>query len=274
LNNVPLSKIGDKGLFTQELETSLIVKETDLAVHSLTDLPTHLPEGLTIGAISEREDPRDAVIFNSKHVTKDLAALPNESIIGTSSLRRVAQLQRRFPHLKFKDVRGNVNTRLKKLDEGQYDALIMAVAGLTRLNFIDRIHNILPPEYSRHAVGQGALGVECRQNDSAIIELLKYAIHHQPTAYACEAERAFLRDLEGGCQVPIGVTTTVVGEELTLSGIVLSIDGKEHVEGTITGKLTEGSNLGTQLAKQVRDKGAGKILQQIFDQQRVPQTTM
>ncbi|MGK7888238.1 MAG: hydroxymethylbilane synthase, partial [Leptolyngbyaceae cyanobacterium] len=160
--DVALSKIGDKGLFTQELEDKITNGEVDFAVHSLKDLPTRLPEGLMLGCVTEREDPADAVVVHEKHRDKQLATLPEGSVVGTSSLRRLAQLRHHYPHLTFKDIRGNLNTRLRKLDEGQYDATILAVAGLKRMGWGDRIHETLSPEVSLHAVGQGALGIECR----------------------------------------------------------------------------------------------------------------
>lgn len=223
--DVALAKIGDKGLFTKELEVSMLEGQTDLAVHSLKDLPTKLPDGLMLGCITERVDPADGLVVNEKHKDKQIETLPEGAVIGTSSLRRLAQLRYHFPHLTFKDVRGNVNTRLAKLDAGEYDAIILAVAGLTRLGMSDRIHQVIPSDISLHAVGQGALGIECRTEDPEILELLK-VLEHQPTRDRCYAERSFLRELEGGCQVPIGVNTSVDGDTLTLTGMVASLDGK------------------------------------------------
>ena len=263
--DVALSKIGDKGLFTKELELGMIHNEIDLAVHSLKDLPTKLPEGLVLGAVTEREDPADALVVHSNHQDKQIDTLPEGAVIGTSSLRRLAQLRYHFPHLAFKDIRGNLNTRLAKLDAGEYDAIILAVAGLKRLDMSDRIHQILPPEVSLHAVGQGALGIECREDDAEVLELLK-ALEHIPTRDRCYAERAFLRQLEGGCQVPIGVNTTLNGEQLTLTGIVASVDGQKLVKDTVSGNASEAENLGNELAVRMRQQGAQEILAEIFAQ--------
>ncbi len=261
--DVALAKIGDKGLFTKELEVGMVNQEIDFAVHSLKDLPTRLPEGLVLGCVTERENPADALVVHEKYKDRQLATLPEGAVVGTSSLRRLAQLRHHYPHLSFKDVRGNLNTRLAKLDAGEYDALILAVAGLQRLGMADRIHQAIPAEVSLHAVGQGALGIECRGDDAEVLELLK-ALQHQPTAYRCYAERAFLRELEGGCQVPIGVNTVLDGETLTLSGIVASLDGQRLVQDTITGPATEAERLGTELAQSLRQQGAQEILDEIL----------
>ncbi|MFB2836733.1 hydroxymethylbilane synthase [Floridanema evergladense] len=261
--DVALAKIGDKGLFTKELEQGMIEKKTDFAVHSLKDLPTRLPEGLILGCVTERENPADALVVHKKFKDKQLETLPEGAVIGTSSLRRLAQLRHHFPHLAFKDIRGNLNTRLAKLDAGEFDALILAVAGLQRLGMSDRIHQVIPPEISLHAVGQGALGIECRSDDPEILSLIK-VLEHTPTAQRCYAERAFLRELEGGCQVPIGVNTVIEGEQLTLIGVVASLDGQKLVKDSIAGKATEAEQLGTQLAQKLREQGAAEILAQIF----------
>lgn len=261
--DVALAKIGDKGLFTKELELGMVNNEVDFAVHSLKDLPTNLPEGLTLAAITERENPADAVVFHQQHKEHSLEALPAGAVIGTSSLRRLAQLRYKFPHFAFKDVRGNLNTRMAKLDAGEYDALILAVAGLERLEMNDRIHQILSPEISLHAVGQGALGIECRADDSEVITILK-AIEHPQTRDRCLAERAFLRDLEGGCQVPIGVNTEINGDNLTLTGIVASVNGQKLVKNTVTGAAKDAEKIGTELATTLRKQGATEILEEIF----------
>jgi hydroxymethylbilane synthase len=261
--DVALAKIGDKGLFTKELEVGMLNHDTDMAVHSLKDLPTNLPEGLMLGCVSEREDPADAVVVHERHKDKQLDTLPAGAIIGTSSLRRLAQLRHHFPHLEFKDIRGNLNTRLQKLDEGNYDAIILAVAGLKRLDMSDRIHQVIPAELSLHAVGQGALGIECREGDTDILNLIK-ALEHTPTAQRCYAERAFLRELEGGCQVPIGVNTEIEADQLILTGMVASLDGQRLIKDTVTGAVTEAEQLGIQLANQLRQQGAKEILDQIF----------
>ncbi|NES70286.1 MAG: hydroxymethylbilane synthase, partial [Okeania sp. SIO2D1] len=261
--DVALAKIGDKGLFTKELELGMLQNETDLAVHSLKDLPTNLPEGLVLGCVTERENPADALVVHEKFKDKQLEALPEGAVIGTSSLRRLAQLRHHYPHFQFKDVRGNLNTRLAKLDAGEYDALILAFAGLHRLGMGDRIHQVIPPEVSLHAVGQGALGIECRAGDNDILDILK-SLEHTATAQRCYAERAFLRELEGGCQVPIGVNTKVEGEQLTLTGIVASLDGQKLVKDVVTGGVNDAEQIGIELAQKLRKQGAQEILDEIL----------
>lgn len=263
--DVALAKIGDKGLFTKELEVGMLNKETDFAVHSLKDLPTNLPEGLMLGCITKRVDPADALVVHEKHQDKQLDTLPEGAVIGTSSLRRLAQLRYHFPHLSFKDVRGNVNTRLAKLDAGEYDAIILAAAGLQRLGMSDRIHQIIPSDISLHAVGQGALGIECRAGDTEILEVLK-VLEDGESRDRCLAERSFLRELEGGCQVPIGVNTSIEGDNLTLVGMVASLDGKKLIKDTLTGNRSDAEQLGKDLANQLRSQGAGEILAEIFAQ--------
>ncbi|MBR8829181.1 MAG: hydroxymethylbilane synthase [Gomphosphaeria aponina SAG 52.96 = DSM 107014] len=261
--DVALAKIGDKGLFTKELELGILEQQVDFAVHSLKDLPTNLPEGLMLGCITERVDPADALVVNAKHKDKQIDTLPAGAVIGTSSLRRLAQLSHHFPQLTFKDIRGNVNTRLAKLDTGEYDAIILAVAGLMRLGMEERIHQIIPPDISLHAVGQGALGIECRLGDTEILAVLK-TLEHPPTRDRCYAERAFLRELEGGCQVPIGVNTTIEGEILTLTAMVASLDGQRLIKDSISGKLSNAEQLGRDLAFNLREAGAGEILAEIL----------
>ncbi len=261
--DVALAKIGDKGLFTKELEVGMINGDIDFAVHSLKDLPTNLPDGLMLGCVTERENPADALVVHAKHQGLQLGTLPEGAVIGTSSLRRLAQLRHHFPHLAFKDVRGNLNTRLAKLDAGEYDGLILAVAGLKRLGMGDRIHQSIPADISLHAVGQGALGIECRVGDDDVLAVLK-ALEHLPTAYRCYAERSFLRELEGGCQVPIGVNTVLEGDSLTLTGIVASLDGQRLVQDTVTGAAIDAEQLGIQLAQKLRQQGAQAILDEII----------
>lgn len=263
--DVALAKIGDKGLFTKELEVGMLNQEIDFAVHSLKDLPTRLPEGLMLGAVTTRENPADALVLNSKYKDKQIDTLPEGAVVGTSSLRRLAQLRYHFPHLKFKDVRGNVITRLQKLDDGEYDALILAVAGLQRLGLGDRVDQVIPSDISLHAVGQGALGIECREGDEEVLSLIK-AIEDVPTRDRALAERAFLRELEGGCQVPIGVNTSLEGDALTLTGMVASLDGQRLVKDTVTGASTEAEKLGIELAQRLRQQGAQEILAEIFAQ--------
>lgn len=265
--DVALAKIGDKGLFTKELEAQMLLDRADIAVHSLKDLPTNLPEGLMLGCVTEREDPADALVVHAKHQDKNLATLPEGSVVGTSSLRRLAQLRHHYPQLVFKDVRGNVITRLEKLDAGEYDCLILAAAGLGRLGLGNRIHELIDPSISLHAVGQGALGIECRLGDQGVLEQIK-VLEHLPTARRCLAERAFLRQLEGGCQVPIGVNSSFEGPEsdqqLLLTGMVAALDGKRLIRDTVRGPATNPEALGIELALLLRSQGAGEILEQIF----------
>ncbi len=261
--DVALAKIGDKGLFTKELEVGMLNNQTDFAVHSLKDLPTRLPEGLMLGCVTKRVDPADALVINEKYRDKQLETLPEGSVIGTSSLRRLAQLRHHFPHLTFKDIRGNVNTRLAKLDAGEYDGIILAVAGLQRLDMSDRIHQVIPSEISLHAVGQGALGIECREGDTEILEVIK-ALEDTQSRDRALAERSLLRELEGGCQVPIGVNTKIEDNTLTVTAMVASLDGTKLVKDTISGQPGEAEQLGSDLAKRLREMGAGEILAEIF----------
>ena len=265
--DVALAKIGDKGLFTKELEAQMLVGRADIAVHSLKDLPTNLPEGLMLGCITEREDPADALVVNAKNANHRLDTLPEGAVVGTSSLRRLAQLRHHYPHLSFKDVRGNVITRLEKLDSGDYDCLILAAAGLERLGFGDRIHQIIPGDISLHAVGQGALGIECVEGKPEVLEIIK-VLEHTTTSRRCLAERAFLRELEGGCQVPIGVNSQINNEELTLTGMVASLDGQRLIRDERRGSLTDPEAIGRALAADLKSRGAGEILQEIFAEMR------
>jgi hydroxymethylbilane synthase len=265
--DVALAKIGDKGLFTKELEAQMLVDRADIAVHSLKDLPTSLPEGLILGCITEREDPADALVVHERHRDRSLATLPEGSVVGTSSLRRLAQLRHHYPQLSFKDVRGNVITRLEKLDSGEFDCLILAAAGLQRLGLGDRIHELIDPAISLHAVGQGALGIECREGDTAVLERIA-VLEHRPTALRCRAERAFLRQLEGGCQVPIGVNSRFTGPDnsgdLVLTGMVASLDGQRLIRDSVTGDAGDPEAIGEALALRLREQGAGAILEEIF----------
>ncbi|KAM8854285.1 porphobilinogen deaminase-like isoform 1-T1 [Synchiropus picturatus] len=236
-----LSKIGEKSLFTKELENALERNEVDLVVHSLKDLPTTLPPGFTIAAVLKRENPFDAVVLHPKHAGKSLDTLPGNSVIGTSSLRRAAQLKKRFPHLQFKDIRGNLNTRLKKLDEKEdFAAIILAAAGLKRMGWENRTSQILLPTDCMYAVGQGALAVEARARDADILDMLS-VLHHSDTVLRCIAERAFLRHLEGGCSVPVAVHTEIKDEQvrtLYLTGAVYSLDGSESLKETMQTSIT------------------------------------
>lgn len=238
-----LSKIGEKSLFTKELENALERNEVDLVVHSLKDLPTTLPPGFTIGAVLKRENPHDAVVLHPKHAGKTLETLPDKSVVGTSSLRRAAQLKRRFPHLEFKDIRGNLNTRLKKLDEkDDYAAIILATAGLRRMGWENRVSQILGPEDCMYAVGQGALAVEVRARDRDILEMVS-VMHDHDTVLRCIAERAFMRQLEGGCSVPVAVHTEVKDLQLYLTGAVYSLDGSDSLKETMQTSIEPGNEV-------------------------------
>ena len=265
--DVALAKIGDKGLFTKELEAQMLVGRAEIAVHSLKDLPTNLPEGLMLGCITEREDPADALVVNAKNANHKLDTLPEGAVVGTSSLRRLAQLRHHYPHLSFKDVRGNVITRLEKLDSGDYDCLILAAAGLERLGFGNRMHQIIPGDISLHAVGQGALGIECVEDKPEVLEIIK-VLEHTTTSRRCLAERAFLRELEGGCQVPIGVNSQINNEALTLTGMVASLDGKRLIRDEASGSAADPESIGIELAGKLKQQGAGAILKEIFDEVR------
>ena len=262
--DVALAKIGDKGLFTKELEAQMLVGHADIAVHSLKDLPTNLPDGLELGCITKRENPSDALVVNKKNECYKLESLPAGSIVGTSSLRRLAQLRNKFPNLNFKDIRGNVITRIEKLDSGEFDCIILAAAGLKRLGFESRIHQIIPSEVSLHAVGQGALGIECKTKDEKILEIIRI-LEDKPTSQRCIAERAFLRELEGGCQVPIGVNSNVQDEKLSLTGMVASIDGKILIKDQTIGSIYKPEDVGRKLAEQLKSQGADDILSEIFE---------
>ncbi|XP_037123896.1 porphobilinogen deaminase-like isoform X1 [Syngnathus acus] len=254
-----LSKIGEKSLFTKELETALEKNMVDLVVHSLKDLPTTLPPGFTIAAVLKRENPHDAVVLHPKHVGKTLETLPEKSVIGTSSLRRTAQLKRRFPHLEFKDIRGNLNTRLKKLDEKEdFAAIILAAAGLRRMGWENRISQILEPDDCMYAVGQGALAVEARAKDTDILEMLS-VLNDTDTVLRCIAERAFLRHLEGGCSVPVAVHTEVKDSQLYLTGAVCSLDGSDFLKDTMQTSIASTLQCQEEVDEQVQHVGVTAI---------------
>lgn len=257
--DVALSKIGDKGLFTKEIENELIDGTVDIAVHSLKDLPTKLPEGLKLGAVLERGEFRDALVSKNG---KKLNELKTGDIVATSSLRRIAGLLKINNQIVIKDIRGNVNSRLQKMEDGYCDAMIMAAAGLQRLGLENYITEILEPEVVMPAVSQGAIAIETRLNDPRVDALME-KVNHLPTWNAVTAERAFLSHLEGGCQVPLGCYSKVENGTLKLSGFVASIDGKQFIEENISGEIENGAKLGVQLAEIMLDKGAGQILNQI-----------
>ena len=257
--NTSLSKIGGKGLFIKELEQSMAEGRTDIAVHSMKDVPMNMPSGFTLAAIAEREDPRDAFVSNNY---ASLDVLPAGSVIGTSSLRRESQLRARFPYLQVQPLRGNVQTRLRKLDEGQYAAIILAAAGLKRLGLTDRITSLLSPELSLPAVGQGALGVECLSERTDLIKLLQ-PLNHLRTAQCVESERAMSRELGGSCQVPLGGFAEIIEEKLLLRGFVASPDGSRMLSAQLSGKLATGETMGIQLAKDLKKQGADRILAEL-----------
>ena len=254
--NVTLSKIGGKGLFVKELETALENGSADIAVHSLKDVPMNLPEGFMLACIGEREDPHDAFVSNHH---ANLEALPAGSVVGTSSLRRESQLRARFPHLKIEALRGNVQTRLRKLDEGQYAAIILAAAGLKRLGLGDRIRSVISSDDSLPAVGQGALGIECLASRVELKAVLA-PLHHADTAACVLAERALSRALAGSCQVPLGGFAEVKGDKLRMRGFVASPDGKRIVRAEQTGSANDPEALGNAVAQDLLAQGAGEIL--------------
>lgn len=257
-----LSKIGGKGLFVKELEQAMQEGRADIAVHSLKDVPMVMPEGFVLAAIGEREDPRDA--FVSRQFQR-LEELPDGSVVGTSSLRRQCQIQARFPKLKIESLRGNVQTRLRKLDEGQYAAIILAAAGLKRLGLGDRITSFLPVEQSLPAVGQGAIGIECRAGRDGLSALLA-ALNHTNTAACVTAERAMSRALAGSCQVPLGGFAEIADGVLRLRGFVSSVDGVRVVRSEVSGKPEEAERIGKELAQCLIGMGADKILAELEHQ--------
>lgn len=233
--NIALPKIGDKGLFTKELEDALETARIDFVVHSLKDMPCQtLPDGLILAGVPEREDPSDALVMSKRweNVKFSLDDLAENSVIGTSSLRRISQLKQKYPQFKFETIRGNLQTRFSKLDdpvEKKFDAIILATAGLIRMSYKDRITQILPPESCMHAVSQGALGIECRRDDWFVIKMLN-ELNHEETVLRCIAERTFLAKLEGGCSAPVGVASTVTNDSILLEGVVLDLDGSRRIQ--------------------------------------------
>lgn len=248
----PLTVIGGKGVFTKELETALLDRHVDLAVHSLKDLPTILPDGLTLASITEREDPRDALIIRKdlQNECSSISTIPLNAVVGTSSQRRMAQLKALRPDVKLRDLRGNVDTRLRKLDDGEYDAIILASAGLRRLGWADRITSSIPIEEILPAVGQGALGLETRANDSETIHLVKSLNHHE-TNIACKTERAFLRGLGGGCQLPIAGFAVVAENNVYLKGLIANETFDKIKRGEFNGNIIDAEKIGEMLANQL-----------------------
>ena len=258
--DVPLAQIGGKGLFTKEIETDLLDGSIDLAVHSLKDMPTVLPEGLCLTAITSRANVGDAFVSNKYD---SFAQLPEGAVLGTSSLRRKAQLLAVRPDLKIVDLRGNVDTRLRKLDEGRMDAIILAAAGLERLGHAGRIKEIIPASVCLPAVGQGALAIECRSNDEEVRSMLAF-LNDDAVKQATDAERAFLGLIEGGCQVPIGVHADVTGTEIKIEAVIASLDGSAILRNTISGPSEQAAELGRQLGRQMLDDGGRQILADIL----------
>lgn len=277
--DVPLAKVGGKGLFVKEIEEALLRKEADLAVHSMKDVPTDLPKGLHISAICKREDPRDALITQISNFND----LPKGARIGTSSLRRMCQLMNVRPDLKITQLRGNLDTRIRKLDEGQFDAIIVAAAGVKRLGMAERIAQILSTDISLPAIGQGAIGIECRSDDDYINNLLK-RLNHAETAVCVKAERAFLKKLEGGCQVPIAAYAKLIQQgsgvrdeadcelsadscQLVIDGLVGSVSGDKIIRSYIKGHPNDAEQLGIKLAEDLLSRGAREILVEVYKKQ-------
>ena len=260
--DTPLAKVGGKGLFVKELEIAILENRADIAVHSMKDVPVEFPQGLGLEVICRREDPRDAFVSNT---VACFANLPKGAIVGTSSLRRQCQIKALRPDLNIRDLRGNVNTRLTKLDAGEYDAIILAAAGLIRLDMPERIKEYIEPEIILPANGQGAVGIECRTDDQQIKALLA-PLECANSRTRVLAERAMNRTLEGGCQVPIGSYATIEGDKLYLRGLVGAIDGSIIVHDDIRGELNQAESLGQQLADSLLSQGADNILKQVYAQ--------
>ena len=257
--DVPLAKIGGKGLFTKELEEEMLSGAIDIAVHSLKDMPAKVPDGLVIAAVTKRLDPGDALVSNR---FSSFASLPQGARVGTSSLRRRAQLLCARPDLAMLDLRGNVNTRLRKLDEGEYDAIVLAVAGLKRLRFADRIREVLPRDMVLPAVGQGALAIETRADDRETREMLAF-LRDEDTVCCTEAERSFLARVEGGCQVPVGVYATTAADGLKVEAVIASLDGRRAYRGDVKGAREDAAALGKALAEKLLADGGREILKEL-----------
>jgi hydroxymethylbilane synthase len=284
IQDVALSKIGESSLFIKELEIALNDKRVDFVVHSLKDMPASLTEGMAMAAVCVRDDPHDALVLHPTHQGKNLASLPKGSVLGSSSLRRVAQLGRKFPHLSFSDVRGNLNTRLRKLDEGgKYDGLVLAVAGLERMGWKDRISQVIDYDICLYAVSQGALAVEAREDDENTHKMLA-PLTDPDTLLCCLAERSFLMCLKGGCSVPVGVSTHLQGQKLEITGGVYSLDGSQEIKETMSKDIPspdvtshtlmlcngfvikEGLHVGVQIAVQLGVDLGNKLLEKGAEQ--------
>ena len=258
--DTPLAKVGGKGLFVKELEQAMMDGRADIAVHSMKDVPVDFPEGLELHTICQREDPRDAFVSNR---FSNLSELPEGAVVGTSSLRRQCQIRAARPDLIIKDLRGNVNTRLAKLDAGEYDAIILAAAGLIRLEMAERIASYIEASESLPANGQGAVGIECRSDDAKTKALLA-PLEHSETRIRVLAERAMNRRLEGGCQVPIGAYAEIQGEQIHLRGLVGAVDGSEILRAEQTASVNDAEQLGVELAESLLAQGADKILAEVY----------
>ena len=258
--DVPLAKVGGKGLFVKEIEEALINKEIDIAVHSLKDVPTFFPEGLGLGAITDREDPRDAFI-SVKY--SNLKELPNGAVVGTSSLRRKVQIKRLRPDLQIKDLRGNVDTRIKKLENGEYDAILLAYAGVKRLGLQDKVRYIFPTDEFIPAVAQGFLGIEIRLEDSFTKDIIQ-PLNNWESFIRAKGERAFLKKLEGGCQVPIGCYSEIRNGVLYLIGFLADLSGERFIKKEIHGKPENSEILGEKLALDILNSGGSEIIKEIY----------
>lgn len=257
--DVALSRIGDKGLFTKEIEKELLDGSIDMAIHSMKDLPSQMAPGLCIGAVLKRENPGDVLISRQGYKFSDL---PEGAIIGTSSLRRISQIRALRPDIVLVDIRGNIETRIRKMHEQELDGIVLAYAGVKRLGLEEKISDILPYNIMLPAVGQGAIAIEVRQGDTSNLELAR-SINHEPTNWATRTERSFLKVLEGGCQVPIGCYAEVSGENITVEGLVASLDGRRVFRESIQGKCQEADLIGRQLARDLLQKGAASVLAEI-----------
>ncbi|MCP4749673.1 MAG: hydroxymethylbilane synthase [Proteobacteria bacterium] len=255
----PLAKIGGKGLFVKELENAILENEADIAVHSMKDVPTELPQGLEISVVTKREVPGDAFVSNGY---SSFDSLPERAVVGTSSLRRIAQLQKLRPDLEFRSLRGNVNTRLKKLDDGEYDAIILAAAGLIRLDLADRITELIPHDISLPAIGQGAICIESRIGDASIMELIT-PLKDEETTVNVSAERALLERLNGGCQVPIAGHAVTQNGRVTLTGLLASPDGTRFLKMSESGPITDCESIGQRLGEKLLKDGGREILAEV-----------
>lgn len=260
--DVPLAQVGGKGLFVKEIEEAMLRGEIDIAVHSMKDVPTEFPEGLGLYCITKREDPRDALISRNLSFSQ----LPQGARVGTSALRRQAQLLKVRPDLKMITIRGNVETRIRKLEEDHLDAVILAAAGLKRLGLTAQVAEYLDVDLSLPAIGQGALGIECRLADSVITETIAF-FNHPDTSYAVRAERALLKRCQGGCQVPIAAHGTVSGNVLRLVGFIAAVDGQSSVRGEISGPVDQCQELGTALAERLLSQGGKTILEEVYQRE-------